>query len=180
MLAGFGIDISKRQLTRLLIADQDVFLAEASAVLRTGLETASWITVDDTGARHKANNGVCAQIGNDGFTSFTTTGSKSRLNFLELLGAGDTTHLVNDAALANMREHNLSGPCRARSSPCSQATRRGASPTGPPGARISTRPTWPSTPTARRETSVPTSPAARSRAARAPTWAAIAATPFSA
>jgi hypothetical protein len=31
------------------------------------------------------------------------------LNFLELLGAGDTTHLVNDAALAYMREHNLSG-----------------------------------------------------------------------
>ncbi|MFZ1102826.1 MAG: hypothetical protein WAN86_08330 [Hyphomicrobiaceae bacterium] len=31
------------------------------------------------------------------------------MNFLELLNAGDTTHLVNGAGLAYMREHNLSG-----------------------------------------------------------------------
>ncbi len=56
-----------------------------------------------------AKNGVCTQIGNDRFTLFSTTGSKSRLNFLELLNAGDTTHLINDAGLAYMRERNLSG-----------------------------------------------------------------------
>ena len=78
-------------------------------MLHTGLETAAWITVDDTGARHKAKNGFCTQIGNDRFTAFTTTGSKSRLNFLEVLNAGDTTHLINDAATAYMRAHNLSG-----------------------------------------------------------------------
>ena len=58
---------------------------------------------------HKAKTGVCTQIGNDQFTSFSTTGSKSRLNFLELLNAGDTTHLINDAGIAYMRERNLSG-----------------------------------------------------------------------
>jgi hypothetical protein len=109
LLADLGVSISKRQLVRLLIDDQGAFLDEARDVLRTGLDAASWITVDDTGARHKAKNGVCTQIGNDQFTSFSTTGSKSRLNFLELLNAGDTTHLVNDAGLAYMREHNLSG-----------------------------------------------------------------------
>ena len=57
---------------------------DARDVLRTGLDTAPWITVDDTGARHKAKNSVCTQIGNDQFTSFTTTGSKSRLNFLAI------------------------------------------------------------------------------------------------
>jgi Transposase IS66 family len=109
LLAGHGIVISKRQLVRLLIDGKDAFLDEARGVLRTGLEAAPWITVDDTGARHKAKNAVCTQIGNDQFTSFTTTGSKSRLNFLELLNAGDTTHLINDAAVAYMRERNLSG-----------------------------------------------------------------------
>ncbi len=109
LLADLGISVSKRQLVRLLIDDQSGFLDEARDVLRTGLDTAPWITVDDTGARHKAKNGVCTQIGNDQFTSFTTTGSKSRLNFLELLNAGETTHLVNDAGLVYMREHNLSG-----------------------------------------------------------------------
>ena len=109
LLADLGVIVSKRQLVRLLIEGQDAFLDEASDVLRTGLDTAPWITVDDTGARHKAKNGVCTQIGNDQFTSFSTTGSKSRLNFLELLNAGDTTHLINDAGLAYMRERNLSG-----------------------------------------------------------------------
>ena len=109
LLQGLGVDISKRQLVRLLIKSQDVFLGEARDVLRSGLAAASWITVDDTGARHKAKNGVCTHIGNDQFAAFITTGSKSRLNFLELLNAGDTTHLINDAALTYMREHNLSG-----------------------------------------------------------------------
>lgn len=57
-------------------------------MLRAGLETAAWITVDDTGARHKRSNGVCTQIGNDHFAWFGTTNSKSWLNFLELLRAG--------------------------------------------------------------------------------------------
>ena len=109
LLHGIGVSISKRELMRLLIQGKEAFLDEARDVLRTGLGAASWITVDDTGARHKAKNGVCTQIGNDQFSSFTTTGSKSRLNFLELLNAGDTTHLVNEAGLAYMRERNLSG-----------------------------------------------------------------------
>ena len=109
LLEGLGIIISKRQLVRLLIKSQDTFLDEARDVLRTGLGAASWITVDDTGARHKAKNGVCTHIGNDQFAAFITTGSKSRLNFLELLNAGDTRHLINTAATAYMREHNLSG-----------------------------------------------------------------------
>ena len=109
LLTDLGVVVSKRQLVRLLIDDQDAFVDEACDVLRAGLDQASWIAVDDTGARHKAKNSVCTQIGNDQFTSFSTTGSKSRLNFLELLNAGSTTHLINDAGLAYMREHNLSG-----------------------------------------------------------------------
>jgi hypothetical protein len=114
MLRAMGVNISKRQVMRLLIADQDAFLAEARDVLRTGLETAGWITVDDTGARHKGANGVCTQIGNDHFAWFGTTARKSRLNFLDLLRAGHTNYVVNDAALAYMREHALAGPTIAR------------------------------------------------------------------
>jgi hypothetical protein len=66
--------------------------------------------VDDTGARHRGVNGVCTQIGDDRFTWFGTTGSKSRLNFLELLRAGHTDYVVNPAALEYMREHALAGP----------------------------------------------------------------------
>jgi hypothetical protein len=105
-----GVNISQRQVMRLLIDGQDAFVVEARDVPRAGLETASWISVDDTGARHKAANGFCTQIGNDDFAWFGTTNSKSRLNFLDLLRAGPTDYVVNDAALAYMRERALAGP----------------------------------------------------------------------
>jgi hypothetical protein len=110
LLRGFGILISKRQVVRLLIAGKQGFLDEARAVLRAGLTNAAWITADDTGARHKAKNGFCTQIGNAQFTWFGTTGSKSRLNFLALLRAGHGDYVVNQEALAYMRARALAGP----------------------------------------------------------------------
>jgi hypothetical protein len=107
LLADLGIDISKRQIVRLLSAKQDAFLAEALEVLRTGLASASWFSTDDTGARHKASNGFCTHIGNDRFAFFATTSSKSRINFLELLRAGLDEYVINDAALAYMRKLKL-------------------------------------------------------------------------
>jgi hypothetical protein len=56
--------------------------------------------VDDTGARHARQNGVCTQIGNDSFTWFGTRASQSRLNFLDLLRAGHTDYVIKDAALS--------------------------------------------------------------------------------
>ena len=53
-LQAIGVSISKRQVMRLLIDGQDAFLAETREVLRAGLATADWVTVDDTGARHAA------------------------------------------------------------------------------------------------------------------------------
>jgi len=109
LLRGFGILISKRQIVRLLIAGKRNFLDEARAVLRAGLTNAAWITVDDTGARHKGKNGFCTQIGNAHFTWFGTTSSKSRLNFLELLRAGRRDYVVNKDALAYMHARALTG-----------------------------------------------------------------------
>jgi hypothetical protein len=113
-LQAIGISISQRQVMRLLISGQDAFIAEARDVLRAGLEAASWVTVDDTGARHKAVNGFCTHIGNDDFTWFGTTNSKSRLNFLDLLRAGYGDYVVNEAALSYMAERALAGSVIAR------------------------------------------------------------------
>ena len=76
-LRAVGIAISKRQVMRLLIGEQQPFLDESQEVLRAGLESAAWITVDDTGARHKAVNGVCTQIGNDHFAWFGSTTARA-------------------------------------------------------------------------------------------------------
>jgi len=112
LLSAIGLDISERQVMRFLNNGHDCFISEAGAVLRTGLETASWVTVDDTGARHKAQNGYCTQIGNDRFAVFFTSGSKSRLNFLELMRAGYEDYVINADALAYMKQRSLSAPVR--------------------------------------------------------------------
>jgi Transposase IS66 family len=106
-LRSIGVAVSKRQVMRMLIDDKEMFLAETRDVLRAGLETASWISVDDTGARHQGRNATCTQIGNEHFAWFGTTGSKSRLNFLELLRAGHADYVVNAEALAYMRQRAL-------------------------------------------------------------------------
>lgn len=106
-LHALGLQISKRQLVRLLTTGHQTFRAEKDAILRAGLATARWITVDDTGARHQNRNGVTTQIGNAHFAWFATTADKSRRNFLELLRAGYGDYAVNDAALAYMRRRQL-------------------------------------------------------------------------
>ena len=114
LLRDLGIDISKRQVVRLLTAGHDGFLAEDRAVLCAGLQTAGWITVDDTGARHADRNATCTRIGNASFAWFTTTASRSRRNFLELLRAGAQDYVINAAALDYMRGRQLPAPVLAR------------------------------------------------------------------
>jgi len=109
LLDGIGVEISKRQVVRLLAEPLDDFVAEDQDVLRAGLATARWITVDDTAARHARKDGFTTQVGDDRFTVFRTGASKSREAFLSLLRAGHTDYVVNDAALDYMRGHGLSG-----------------------------------------------------------------------
>ena len=59
-LQAIGVSISKRQVMRLLIDGQGDFLAETREVLRAGLQTADWISVDDTGAPPRRQRGLHA------------------------------------------------------------------------------------------------------------------------
>ncbi|MCW1411060.1 transposase [Rhizobium sp. 1AS11] len=63
LLNDIGLDISKRQVVRLLTKELDGFAAEDAAVLHAGLVSSSYVTVDDTGARHSHNNGYATHIG---------------------------------------------------------------------------------------------------------------------
>ena len=107
-LREWGIDISTGTIDALLSADQHPFHAEKDALLETGLATASYVTVDDTGARHRGQNGYVTHIGNAHFAWFQSTPSKSRVNFLELLCAGDAGYRINDYAVAYMHQQGLS------------------------------------------------------------------------
>ena len=106
-LREWGIDISCGQINRLLLQGQEAFHAEKDDLLRSGLAASSYVTVDDSGARHQGKNGFVTHIGNDLFGWFQSTGSKSRINFLELLRAGETDYYLSEAALVYMKKQQL-------------------------------------------------------------------------
>jgi hypothetical protein len=110
VLAGIGIEISKRQVVRLLTSRLDDLIAEDREGLRAGLATARWVTVDDTAARHARQDGFTTPIGDDRFTAFRTGGSKSRQAFLSTLRAGHGEYVISEAALDYMRGRALAGP----------------------------------------------------------------------
>ena len=100
-LLEMGVEISSGQVNRILTELSDDFHQEKDEVLCAGLEVSSYINVDDTGARHAGKNGYCTHIGNELFAWFASTGSKSRINFLELLNKGHGTedYVINEDAL---------------------------------------------------------------------------------
>jgi hypothetical protein len=107
-LHDFGIDISAGQLSRILTEKQDAFHQEKDEVRAAGLETASYIGTDDTGARHRGRNGYCTVIGNDLFACFESTDTKSRLNFLQVLHGSQCLYAINELTLAYWEGQELS------------------------------------------------------------------------
>lgn len=106
-LREWGIDISSGQVNQLLLDDHEAFHAEKDALLQAGLAASDYVTVDDSGARHQGKNGYVTQIGNDLFAWFSSTDSKSRVNFLGLLRAGHQDYVLTEAALAYMAQQKL-------------------------------------------------------------------------
>jgi hypothetical protein len=101
------VDISKGQLSNILIEHKDRYHKEKDRILAAGLEVSNYINVDDTGARHDGKNGYCTHIGNEAFSWFESTGSKSRINFLKLMRAGHSDYLINTDAIAYMGANKL-------------------------------------------------------------------------
>ena len=86
-LREFGIDISKGQLSNILIENKELFHQEKDQILSVGLEVSSYVNVDDTGARHKGKNGYCTHIGNEAFAWFeSATSIQLLLSQRSLLG----------------------------------------------------------------------------------------------
>jgi hypothetical protein len=101
-LLEFGIDISTGKINNIITEGNDIFHQEKDQILSVGLEVSGYVHADDTGARHKGQNGYCTHIGNELFAWFQSTQSKSRINFLTLLQAGRSDYVINDDALGYM------------------------------------------------------------------------------
>lgn len=106
-LKGMGVEISSGQLSRILTSDKYGFHEEKDAILQAGIESSDYLQTDDTGARHAGKNGYCTFVGNELFSWFKSTESKSRINFLELLRGDRSDYVLNTEALEYMSDHNL-------------------------------------------------------------------------
>ena len=107
-LREWNIDISSGQINNILLKEKEnEFTQEKDDLLSTALEVSDFITVDDSGARHKGKNGYVTHIGNQHFAWFKSTGSKSRINFLKLLRAGQTEYYLSDESYLYMTQAKL-------------------------------------------------------------------------
>ena len=106
-LRELGVDISAGQVNRLLVENKESFHTEQTSVLQAGLETAEYIHTDDTGARHRGQNGYCTVIGNDLFTHFSTTQSKSRENYLRILRGPHEDFVLNEYSRTYLEKQQL-------------------------------------------------------------------------
>ena len=91
----------------ILVDDKESFHSEQSQVLQAGLEIADYIHVDDTGARHQGQNGFCTVIGNDLFTHFSSTNSKSRENYLRILLGPHKDFVLNEYSRSYLEMQQL-------------------------------------------------------------------------
>jgi hypothetical protein len=79
------------------------------------LSVSDYVHTDDTGARHDGKAGYCTHIGNELFAWFSSTESKSRINFLTCLSQGGTqSYVLNAGALAYMEQQKLPRALLAR------------------------------------------------------------------
>ena len=113
-LLDLGIDISTGQINRLLTEGHDQFHEEKDALLPAAREVSSYFQADDTGARHLGRNAYTTVIANPLFASFTTTESKSRVNFLKLLRAPHEEYVWGEDARMYAESQGLSLTLRAR------------------------------------------------------------------
>jgi hypothetical protein len=113
-LLDLGIDISTGQIDRLLTEGHDPFHEEKDALLPAAREVSSYFQADDTSARHLGKNAYTTVIANPLFASFTTTGSKSRVNFLKLLRFPHEEYVWNEDAFLYAQSQGLSLELRAR------------------------------------------------------------------
>ena len=114
-LRDLGVDISSGQLRHLLTQKRDEFHEEKAEILSVGLAVSQLLHTDDTGARHAGKSGYCTPIGNELFAWFSSTESKSRINFLECLSQGvERRYVLNEGALEYVARQKLPKPLQAR------------------------------------------------------------------
>jgi Transposase IS66 family len=106
-LVAKNIQISSGKINKILTQNINYLHEEVAELLPAGVEANKQLEVDDTGGRHKGANQYTTVIGNIWFSVFSTTESKSRVNFLKLLQGGRDAYLINNDTIAYLQKVNV-------------------------------------------------------------------------
>jgi len=108
-----GIQISKGELSNLLIKEQETFHAEKDAVYEAGLSSSPWQHTDDTQTRVNGQNQHCHVLCNPVYTIYATLPNKDRLTILDVLRHGrPRVFRLNEETLAYLANTQLSKATR--------------------------------------------------------------------
>ena len=98
-----------RELSNILVEDQDPFHAEKDAIYEAGLRSSPWQHIDDTSARVNGQNQYCQIVCNPLYTACFTTERKNRLTVIDVLkNFAPRAFLLNAEAFEMLQALNLS------------------------------------------------------------------------
>jgi len=98
LLSQAGVQISNGQISNLLIADQERFHQERTAILAAGLHASPWQHIDTTSTRVDGANQQCHVLCNPLYTVYTTLPQRDRLHVLDVLRGGEPRSFRLDAS----------------------------------------------------------------------------------
>ncbi len=108
-LTSLGVDISKGQVNNILTEDPiiEVFTQEMEEVFLAGVGASEELRTDDTSAPHQGRKEFCNCINTDFFTYFSSSSSKSRINFLQILQGPNKDYHINEEAISYCESQSL-------------------------------------------------------------------------
>jgi hypothetical protein len=108
-LTALGVDISKGQVNNILNEDPiiELFTEEMEEVFMAGVAVSEELRTDDTSAPHQGRKEFCNCINTDFFTYFSSSASKSRVNFLQVLQGPNKDYHINEEAIAYCEKQGL-------------------------------------------------------------------------
>ncbi len=113
-LENLGVQISKGEVSSLLIKKQAGFHAESEAVYEAGLRSSPWQQVDHTETRVDGQNQHCQVVCNPVYTCYHTQPRKDRLSVLDVLRQGrQRIFRLNQEALEILKGVPLSKAAQA-------------------------------------------------------------------
>ena len=101
LLADHGVKVSAGQINRILLMTADKLRDEQLAAHRAGMENSPVVGIDGTHSTCDGDPRVCHIVGNEAFTTLTTTEHKDRVTVYGVLAGAPVGHRVGEHALAH-------------------------------------------------------------------------------